>query len=1076
MKKILLFFVAFGMCMTSFATQINWDATAQSYENQQAITSVTVDANISVAFDKGTNSNAPKYFTSGTAIRCYGGNTITVSSTNATITGVKFSFGSSDGSNAISASTGSYTGGSWSSTGASSVVFTIGGTSGNRRISGIEITYTISGSSEPAPTLTSIAVSGAPTKTVYQEGEVFAPAGLTVTGTYDDNTTAAITSGITWTVTPATGLTAGTTSVSVVATVGEISSAAYTVNGLTVNGVTLITCAEANALGANAAAMLGEVTVVYVNGMYNYVKDASGYTLVYGANSGWTAGDVVASVSGVASPYHGLPELKVNSFDGIEVAHGGAAPQPELQTAAPTAADVHRFVKFEGVSVAAGSFTTSSATNLNMTLADGTTVTLRNAFKLAQTFAAGKTYDVVGLVAIYDTNIQVYFVSAEEQEVEGAVAAPEITPAATSFYGSMEVTITAEEGLLLAYTLDGSTPVENENATFSTGNTATFTIDATTTVKAAAYNSNGVFSEEVSATYTKIAAATLPFEFDGGNAAIGGTAGMTATGLGSDYGSSPKLKFDGNGDNLVINYEGAAKTVTFTVKGNGSNTTPWAGVFEVLESADGDTYTTVAQYTELASTATAITLDLNAASRFVKFVYVTKTTGNVALGAIRIAAASELELPELAFEQATYSFFVDAEDKAVVATSSNSEGAITYALTEGDASAFLIDEATGDIVCETAGTYTVTATIAATATHEAGTATCEVVIANRPAADSYYAVVSSYEDNGVTHYYAMGSDNENKALNAVEVYMANGVAVTTGSKEEISWMLDAAGHVVNMAGEYVRYSKGDITLAESTTAVYTEETTEDEENQYWISSSRSFIYRASIDGFKNYATSNAGTSGYGTIGYLTDMAEGFVVPGLAEGTMGTICLDRSIEVADLYGANFYSVSSATATSVICDLETEGLIAGYPYIYVIDDMDEATTSGVANLIAVYGGAAEVTTAEHNNGLYGVLEATTLTDGDLYVLASKTGNFIKCGAGWTVEANQAYLDLNALISASAAPKKAPNANAASSITIPVGSGVATGIDEVGSMKAQKIVRDGKIVILKNGAEYSVLGQKM
>lgn len=92
-----------------------------------------------------------------------------------------------------------------------------------------EIVYTEAG----APELQSIAVSGTPSKTTYEAGEEFAPAGLVVTGTYDDASTAEITSGITWTVTPSP-LTAGTTSVSVIATVSGITSPAYTVNGLTV--------------------------------------------------------------------------------------------------------------------------------------------------------------------------------------------------------------------------------------------------------------------------------------------------------------------------------------------------------------------------------------------------------------------------------------------------------------------------------------------------------------------------------------------------------------------------------------------------------------------------------------------------------------------------------------------------------------------------------------------------------------------------------------------------------------------------------------------------------------------------
>ena len=82
-------------------------------------------------------------------------------------------------------------------------------------------------------TLTSIAISGTPDKTEYKEVDTFDPAGLVVTGTYDDNSQQAISAGITWAVTPET-LTVGTTSVSITAKVGEKESAPYTVNGITV--------------------------------------------------------------------------------------------------------------------------------------------------------------------------------------------------------------------------------------------------------------------------------------------------------------------------------------------------------------------------------------------------------------------------------------------------------------------------------------------------------------------------------------------------------------------------------------------------------------------------------------------------------------------------------------------------------------------------------------------------------------------------------------------------------------------------------------------------------------------------
>lgn len=99
-------------------------------------------------------------------------------------------------------------------------------------ISKVEVTY--EESTTPTKTLSSIAVSGTPTKTEYYDGDVFDPTGLTVTGTYDDESQETITSGIEWTVTPST-LTTETTSVSVVAKVSEIESDPFVVNDLTVN-------------------------------------------------------------------------------------------------------------------------------------------------------------------------------------------------------------------------------------------------------------------------------------------------------------------------------------------------------------------------------------------------------------------------------------------------------------------------------------------------------------------------------------------------------------------------------------------------------------------------------------------------------------------------------------------------------------------------------------------------------------------------------------------------------------------------------------------------------------------------
>ena len=97
----------------------------------------------------------------------------------------------------------------------------------------------------PAANLTSIAVSGTPTKITYFDGEPFDPTGLVVTGTYDDGTQKEITDGIVWVKDPEI-LKLGTTSVDVKASVGNITSNIYTVTGITVKEKVTLVGIEAN--------------------------------------------------------------------------------------------------------------------------------------------------------------------------------------------------------------------------------------------------------------------------------------------------------------------------------------------------------------------------------------------------------------------------------------------------------------------------------------------------------------------------------------------------------------------------------------------------------------------------------------------------------------------------------------------------------------------------------------------------------------------------------------------------------------------------------------------------------------
>ena len=108
-------------------------------------------------------------------------------------------------------------------------------------------------------------------------------------------------------------------------------------------------------------------------------------------------------------------------------------------------------------------------------------------------------YEYIGMRsnsgAMYLTSISIYW------DAEAAAARPEkpvISPDVTEFEGSLEVSITAAEGADIYYTLDGNDPTEE-----STPYSGTFTISATTTVKAIAVV-NDIASEIASATYSVI--------------------------------------------------------------------------------------------------------------------------------------------------------------------------------------------------------------------------------------------------------------------------------------------------------------------------------------------------------------------------------------------------------------------------------------------------------------------------------------------------------------------------------------------------------------------------------------------
>ena len=161
----------------------------------------------------------------------------------------------------------------------------------------------------------------------------------------------------------------------------------------------------ANTGGSEGSAfLLNEVTVTYVNGKNTYAKDATGSILIYDQTlaGNAAAGSVLSGLVGKAKVYKSLPEISTVVTQ--PTVTPGTPVDPVELSVAPTVADnLNQYVKLKNVNfAAAATFTTSDNTTTATGTMGSTDLTFRNTFKIAQTIAAGKTYDIVAIVSTFD--------------------------------------------------------------------------------------------------------------------------------------------------------------------------------------------------------------------------------------------------------------------------------------------------------------------------------------------------------------------------------------------------------------------------------------------------------------------------------------------------------------------------------------------------------------------------------------------------------------------------------------------------------------------------------------------------
>jgi len=159
----------------------------------------------------------------------------------------------------------------------------------------------------------------------------------------------------------------------------------------------------------------------------------------------------------------------------------------------------------------------------------------------------------------------------------------------------------------------------------------------------------------VAAQLTSMAQAILPTSWNFATTTL--PTGWTFTGPATNFyypasgNPLPAARFDNTGVALTIHFASSPGNLQYDITPNSFS----GGTFSVQESVDGVTYTTVQNYTVLSAGYNTKVDALNAASRYVRFIYTNKASGggNIGLDNVSIAAAAASPEQEINIKEGT---------------------------------------------------------------------------------------------------------------------------------------------------------------------------------------------------------------------------------------------------------------------------------------------------------------------------------------------------------------------------------------------------------------------------------------
>lgn len=192
---------------------------------------------------------------------------------------------------------------------------------------------------------------------------------------------------------------------------------------------------------------------------------------------------------------------------------------------------------------------------------------------------------------------------------------------------------------------------------------------------------------------------------------------------------------------------------------------------------------------------------------------------------------------------------------------------------------------------------------------------------------------------------------------------------------------------------------------------------------------------------------------------------------VTNGNYGTICLPKASEDLSTAGAVFFEVAGKVMVNdqlseIVFD-EVTSLVAGKPYVFLANS-DELN-------IPLVGDAVDAVVTSGTNGLKGSFTVKAISGGaNKYVLSN---NLLYCtnGREYYVGENRAYFDISNMSVFDPSAPKAPGRRRVSMKAEPQQTPTGIGAAETGG-KPAKLLLNGSVVIIRNGVQYDITGQRI